>query len=96
MTVTNRVELQAVLYTDSTSNATESFNTNSDFTFSIEGTFTGKIALQRSFNEGATWKNVIEYDEEVERNCAVIGDNVSFRFACSEVGTGGVIIRARN
>lgn len=56
--------------------------TNSHFTVSLSFG-TGTVKLQRSFDEGTTWKDVKTYTESVEENGFEPATGVQYRLNCT-------------
>lgn len=56
------------------------------FTVSVSGTFVATITLQRSFDNGATWKDVEEITAQVEKNYEDFTEGIKYR---AGVKTGG-------
>jgi len=59
-----------------------------------DGTWTGGISLQRSFNDGLTWKTVYEFGDNFEGNCYELGSNVMYKFVVTTLGTDLAVLLA--
>ena len=57
-------------------------------TLSISGTFTGTIALQRSFDAGATWITVESYTVASEKNIEQASKDFIWRLATTAWSSG--------
>lgn len=65
----------------------------SPYNVSISGTFVGTVALERSFDQGATWVHVKDWETPAEK----IGDEAEpgtyYRFNCTAFTSGSIISR---
>lgn len=63
--------------------------TTKEFAFSVSGTFSATVAIQRSFDGGTTWRTVESHTEAAEKS----GDNGSeclMRLECTAYTSGTV------
>lgn len=63
------------------------------FNVSLAGTFVGTVVLQRSFDQGATWKDVVSWTAPVETSRTEIEDKVQYRYNCTAYTSGTVTYR---
>jgi hypothetical protein len=73
--------------TSETSNMYKSFN------ISLSGTFVADIILERSFDQGVTWLQIIGYTNGIETQHNEPESNVLYRFNCTGYTSGSVIYR---
>ncbi len=50
------------------------------FNYSLAGTWEGTVTLQRSFDTGATWRDVDSHTSNIETYGIEPGENVQYRF----------------
>jgi len=50
------------------------------FNYSLSGTWVGTVTLQRSFDEGTTWRDVDSHTANIETFGIEPGENVQYRF----------------
>ena len=55
-------------------------NIRGNYNYSLAGTWVGTITLQRSFDEGNTWRDVDSHTENIETYGYEPGENVYYRF----------------
>ena len=67
------------------------------FDFSLSGTWTATVTLQRSFDDGTTWLDVAEYTSNVEEYGTQATGAVKYRFGVKtgDFGSGTVVGRLR-
>jgi hypothetical protein len=72
-----------------------SINISGDFSVSLSGTWTGTVAVQRSFDNGATWLTVKSYTANAEERGFEPEQGVPplYRMACTAVMTGTAVLR---
>jgi hypothetical protein len=59
---------------------------------SISGSFTGTVALQRSFDNGVTWHNVATYTDVIETSKTDKERGVRYRLGCPTTWTSGTAL----
>ena len=64
-----------------------------DFNLSLSGTFVATVAVQRSFDEGVTWKTVESYTDEIESIGFEPESGVNYRLNCTAYTSGTVTYR---
>ena len=65
-----------------------------DFNLSLSGTFVATVAIQRSFDDGATWKTVESYTAEIESTgFEPEGGGALYRLNCTAYTSGTVTYR---
>jgi hypothetical protein len=59
-----------------------------DYTVSLSGFGTGTVVLQRSFDQGVTWKDVESFTANVEKNGSEPLSQVLYRLNCTAYTSG--------
>ena len=73
--------------------ASEAFATKSGFNMSLSGFGSATVQLQRSFDEGTSWKVVESFTADAERRVDDPGVGVWYRFSCSVYTSGTIAYR---
>ena len=75
--------------------ASNGFVTAKGFNISVSGTYAGTIQIQRSFDQGVTWLNVLELtaNQEVERRVDDPEVGVYWRLECTAYTSGTATYR---
>lgn len=63
---------------------------SANYTLSLSGGATATVKLQRSFDDGVTWKDVKSYTADAEENGFEPTSKVSYRLNCSAYTSGTV------
>lgn len=79
-----------------TGESEENYAQDGEFNLSLSGTFVATVALQRSFDQKATWVDVEEFTAVTEKTgtCSVKnpqGVPVAYRLNCSAYTSGSVV-----
>lgn len=64
-----------------------------EYSISVSGISGSVVALQRSFDGGATWLTVATYAENTEEIIECRGVGILYRFECQTYGSGTVLAR---
>lgn len=64
-----------------------------DFNLSLSGFGTATISLERSFDEGSTWKSVKEYTADIEERGFEPEDGILYRLNCTAYTSGTIMYR---
>ena len=67
--------------------------TQNQMTFSLSGSFTATIDIQRSYDAGSTWHVVKSYNAPIEENLDTPSDHFIYRIDCS-AHSGGTAVYA--
>jgi hypothetical protein len=76
-----------------TTGASEPFTTREGFNMSLPGFGEATVVLQRSFNEGSTWKNVESFEGDTERRVDDPEAGVWYRLNCTSFTSGPIEYR---
>lgn len=80
--------------TTETSSSSQTVREGQSYDFTTHGTWTGTVKLQRSYDDGSTWKDVLVYASNDDRNVTYsdiedVNDAV-YRFTVTDYGSGKV------
>lgn len=64
-----------------------------DFTVSLSGFGSGTVQLERSFDDGSTWKVVETYTSDTERNGSEPRPQTKYRLNCTVYSSGTIVYR---
>ena len=87
---TNRGPMEGSFAATGTSS---SFSSRAGFNISLAGFGSATVQLQRSFDDGTTWRVVKTYTANVEERCDDPEVGVFYRFECTAYTSGTIVYR---